>query len=563
MYDESACQFVDGETILSEEGTTQGDPLAMVFYAIATLPMIARCKVEELLGEEWFADDATGAGGVIDLRTWWDRLNTEGPKFGYFPNGEKTWLVVKEKHYDDALNAFSGTKVRVTTHGRRLLGAALGMRAFADEFVAAKVRELELELQALARIATTQPQAAYSALSQGVAGKWLYLARTIPEAGQHLQPLEDSLHQRLLPAITGRDPAGDLERDILALPARHGGMGISKPPQVAILQHQSSMSLTANLVRSLTSKLDIPEGAVPTQKSKAEIHKELRNKTQISASELHKRLPEKLQYARLLACEKGASSWLTTSPLAVHGFALPKGTFRDALCLRYGWPVVELPTTCVCGSAFEVDHALSCRFGGLPIRRHNEVRNLLASCLRKIGCDTTVEPQLQRLSGEVFHRHTTTTDQEARLDIKSSGFWGEGSEEAFFDVRVFNPFAASYRSLPIPSTYRRHEKEKSDCYEERVREVERGAFTPLVFAATGGAGRLAAAFLKRLATLLAERSGDEYSTTIAWLRARLAFSLLRSAVACLRSSRRKAAVDCEELQPLLAVSQARIPATER
>ena len=192
----------------------------------------------------------------------------------------------------------------------------------------------------------------------------------------------------------------------------------------------------------------------------------------------------------------------------------------------------------------------------MPIRRHNEVRNLLASCLRKAGCDTTIEPLLQPLSGEVFHRRTTTTDQDARLDIKASGFWGEGSEKAFLDVRVFNPLAPSYRSLPIPSAYLRHEKEKRDRYEERVREVERAAFTPLVFAATGGASRLTTSFLKRLAACMADQSGEAYSTTMAWLRAPLAFSLLRSAVASLRSSQRRVAVDSEDLQPGLAIGQA-------
>ena len=204
----------------------------------------------------------------------------------------------------------------------------------------------------------------------------------------------------------------------------------------------------------------------------------------------------------------------------------------------------------------EIEHALSCRYGGLPIRRHNEVRNLLASCLRKAGCDTTIEPQLQPLSGEVFLRQTTTTDQEARLDIKANGFWGEGSEEAFFDVRVFNPFASSYRSLPIPTVYVRHEKEKRDRYEERVREVERAAFTPLVFAATGGAGKLTTAFLKRLAVIMAEKNDEAYCTTMAWLRARLAFSLLRSAIVCLRSSRRKVSCEADDLQPALAIGLA-------
>ena len=260
-----------------------------------------------------------------------------------------------------------------------------------------------------------------------------------------------------------------------------------------------------------------------------------------------------------MACEKGASSWLTVLPLIDHGFALPKGAFRDALCLRYGWPVPELPTTCVCGSPLEIEHALSCHFGGLPIRQHNEVRNLLASCIRKAGCETAIEPPLQRLSGEQFTRPSTTTDDEARLDIKAAGFWGDGYEEAFFDVRVFNPFAASYRTLSVPALYRRHEREKRARYEERVREVERAAFTPLVFSAAGGASKLTTTFLKRLASLLAERLNEPYCVAMAWLRARLSFSLLRSAISCLRSSRRKFNIDSEELHPALAAGQAGLP----
>ena len=35
-----------------------------------------------------------------------------------------------------------------------------------------------------------------------------------------------------------------------------------------------------------------------------------------------------------VACEKGASCWLTAIPLEQHGFTLHKSAFRDALCLN-------------------------------------------------------------------------------------------------------------------------------------------------------------------------------------------------------------------------------------
>ena len=119
-------------------------------------------------------------------------------------------------------------------------------------------------------------------------------------------------------------------------------------------------------------------------------------------------------------------------------------------------------------------------------------------------------------------------------------------QEAFFDVRVFHPFASSY-SKTLLSLYRQHERKKKREYGDRVREVEMGCFTPLVFSTVGGMGREAMATFKRLANLLAEKKNEPYSVVLGWLRVRMSFSLLRSALACLRGRRTKrniSVVDC-------------------
>ena len=54
-------------------------------------------------------------------------------------------------------------------------------------------------------------------------------------------------------------------------------------------------------------------------------------------SELIPQLPASLRRVVSLSSEKGVSSWLSVLPIEEHGFALHKGAFRDALCLRYGW----------------------------------------------------------------------------------------------------------------------------------------------------------------------------------------------------------------------------------
>ena len=67
-------------------------------------------------------------------------------------------------------------------------------------------------------------------------------------------------------------------------------------------------------------------------------------------------------------------------------------------------------------------------------------------------------------------------------------------------------------------------------------EVEKATFTPLVLSASGGMACEATHFYKRLASCLAEKWDEPYSTTMAWLRCRISFSVLRSAIQSLRGA---------------------------
>ncbi len=69
-YRENAELFINGETLSSREGTTQGDSLAMAMYALGTLPLIS--KLQHLAKQVWYADDATAGGKLAQLREWWN-----------------------------------------------------------------------------------------------------------------------------------------------------------------------------------------------------------------------------------------------------------------------------------------------------------------------------------------------------------------------------------------------------------------------------------------------------------------------------------------------------------
>ena len=193
---------------------------------------------------------------------------------------------------------------------------------------------------------------------------------------------------------------------------------------------------------------------------------------------------------------------------------------------------------CACGSHFTVEHSLSCPKGGFPTIRHNEIRDTIANLMTEVCNDVCIEPHLQPITGETFSGASATTEDGARLDIAANGFWGSRYERAYFDVRVFNPYAPSIANQPsLPHTESMNSARYEHNYEQRIREVEHSSFTRLVMSLTGGTGKATNVCLKRLASMLSEKWDQKYNTTISWLRCRLSFSLLRSSIQCIRGSR--------------------------
>lgn len=207
------------------------------------------------------------------------------------------------------------------------------------------------------------------------------------------------------------------------------------------------------------------------------------------------------------------------------------------MSLRYGWPFRNQPSHCSCGNPFSIEHTLSCKTGGYPALRHNEVRDLTASWLTEVCHGVAVEPHLQLVSGEQLTYNSAITEDGARLDVAMYGFWGGRFEKAFLDVRVFNPCARSNRGTSLRTVYRKHEQEKRRHYEQRVREIERASFTPLVMSTTGGMGNSATTFYKRLAAMLSEKRDISYSQTMSLIRCKLSFALLRASIMSIRGAR--------------------------
>ena len=168
--------------------------------------------------------------------------------------------------------------------------------------------------------------------------------------------------------------------------------------------------------------------------------------------------------------------------------------------------------------------------------RHNELCDLTANMLSEVCNDVSVEPILQPLTGEQFQYCTANKSDEARLDVAARGFWTRG-QRAFCDVRVFDPSAPRLLTKPLSTAYSEYEQEKRRNYNQRVIQIEHGTFTPLVFSLFGGMSPECSRFYSRLSQLLSDKRKETQSITTSWVRVRISFSLLRSALLCMRGSR--------------------------
>ena len=128
---------------------------------------------------------------------------------------------------------------------------------------------------------------------------------------------------------------------------------------------------------------------------------------------------------------------------------------------------------------------------------------------------------------------SANTEQGARLDIATNGFWGGRYERTYFDVHVFNPHTPW--SLYLPPTG--HMKGLRFVPTSKVFVRWNIAHSPpLVMSLTGGAGPAATTCFKILASLLSEKWDQCYSSTLAWLRCKLSSALLQSSFQFMRGS---------------------------
>ena len=146
---------------------------------------------------------------------------------------------------------------------------------------------------------------------------------TVPGTGELSQTLEEVIQHQFLPALTSREALSNTKRALLALPARHGGLGIPISTAVASHQFLASSSATAPVVElnQQQSTNHLLEACLKQRQVKSAIHTSNCNDAAEEAMALKFMLSNAQQCAMEQASKKGIdSSW----PICMH----PPGKVR-------------------------------------------------------------------------------------------------------------------------------------------------------------------------------------------------------------------------------------------
>ena len=324
--------------LYSREGTTQGDPLSMAFYALGVLPLIVQLKDLDKWIQIWYADDANNCGKLPLLREWFDMLVTKGPDFGYFPEPSKSILVVAECDIPEAERLFSDIGIQICTSSR-ILGGHVGSSTGRKEYIQQKVLSWVHHVDCLAEAAGSQPQDAYAALTKSLSFEWTFVQRVVQECGDLFEPVEEIICDKFLPQLLGSEFTPE-DHAVFALPVKFAGLGIPNPTTTAKNAFRTSKRAASHLTDAISGQGEmdhINHGQV-VMEARTE-HRGSRRQEHVANlnSTLAKFADDKQRIVRR-AADHPIGAWLSVLPCAKQNAVLSPREFRDVFVCAINCP---------------------------------------------------------------------------------------------------------------------------------------------------------------------------------------------------------------------------------
>ena len=115
-------------------------------------------KTDSKWTQNWYTDGSTCVAGLKlkSILDWLILLLKEGPKYGYIPEPDKSYLVVHPSMVDAAKKMFAHLKINVVV-GQRFLGAFIGNHKETEKWLEEKITVWIKALKNLSKAAESQP----------------------------------------------------------------------------------------------------------------------------------------------------------------------------------------------------------------------------------------------------------------------------------------------------------------------------------------------------------------------------------------------------------------------
>ncbi|KAL5467311.1 hypothetical protein EMCRGX_G031522 [Ephydatia muelleri] len=385
----------------------------------------------------WYLDDDVLAGPRQSLCRCLSLLQVHGPALGLLVNVSKCEVF---SHHN--LDVFPSGMKASDKPNIVILGVAIGDLDFCSSFISTKRMEARALLLQLEQVGVLDPQVALVLLRLcGGFCKLVHLARsTPPSLSSQALSLFDNDIRRVFSECTGVDTS-DTAWKQAQLSLSRGGLGLrslSHHSSAAYISSICSSGFGCKSVHHLSQAVEVFNNLVfPVEAINVEsvlsppIQKTLSSKFDDHLFNNLITISSLADKARLLFISSPhASAWLSVTPSEGLGLHLDPPVFQIAVKWWLGLDTSEGSQCILCPGVLDHlgHHAVTCKYGGDVVSRHNKIRDILVETCRRAHIGVQME-----VGNNLTHDHNKTRPANILL---SNWFLGK---PAALDVSITSP----------------------------------------------------------------------------------------------------------------------------
>ena len=516
----------------SESGVQQGDPLGPMLFSLVLNFLVMKITRDSAYSNipfhAWYLDDGAVAGPRSSLYRILTLLQEEGPALGIIINLPK--CEVFSRH---GLDMFPLNIKKSDKPNMEILGIPIGDRDFCSS-ISKKHSKAKILLSQLEEVRVVDPQVALILLRLcGSIRKLVHLARATPSTltCKAFALIDDDIRMSFCRCI-GVDASDTIWQQAQLSPSR-GGLGFRS------LSHHSSAAFISSLCSSglgmhssphLTQAVEIFNSLV----SPADVVSvESLLTTPVSQKSLSGKLDDHVfnlllnsssvaDKARLLSVySPHAASWLSVVPSKSLGLHMDPPVFHVAIKWWLGLDVSEGSQCALCpGSTLDHlgHHAVTCKYGGDVVTRHNMIRDILVETCRRAHIGVKVEV------GNLRRDHSKTRPADILLPN-----WFLGRTAAL-DVSIttpLNPVNLLEAGVSATAAAQATESRKHHANDPKCSDLG-WVCVPMVVETYGAWGKDATAIISSVASRLATSMCQPKSIVLNEIYGRLNLHLVRA-----------------------------------